>query len=723
MDKISYSQNNEDVFLYRCFGKQKNGFYIDIGCHHPIKDSVSYLFYEKGWSGINLDINNEMINLNNKLRQRDKNLNLAAYNEDNIELEFYISKSTANTSLFKLSDDQNINNQKSIVKSITMDTLLKKYFKSNAIIDFVKLDVEGSEEIIFDGWNNLNVKIILFEKNNLNHEQLKKIHNKIEGEFLKVYDDGINFFYLNKKFSDLKENFSKPVSYHLDGFIPYIFQNEIVKKEDAINTLNSDISAKNYLISELVDKTIEKKIPLIIKQEKIKNILIKIYYFVSKIKFLRKIMNLILKIIFPEKKFYYFDFNEVQKDKTIKSKKIHHKDINEKNLIIDFSSIVRIDQQTGIQRVAKKITLNLLQTHRSNLFVDNIFLVFKDIFENNFKKLRYKNDEIIKFINSNKPFSSCIDLNKSEKYNFNKKDIFLGLDYSVDTTLALEKNLLNWKNNGTKIIFFLYDLLPIKNATWFSRKIQNNTKLWLKTISQFDGVVCISKNTRDEYLRFLEKEKINITFNHITEFISMGSDFDNIVDQNIESEDLLERQKKNFFNEKITFLIVGTLEPRKGHLQMIKIFKELIKEDKNIYLKIVGKYGWNNESIIQSIISTGQNIDYVGKVNDEDLHKLYKNSDVIIMPSFDEGFGLPLVEALKFNKHIISRNIPIFREVMQEQGYYFPNSDEREITKFFRNWIKKYRIGKINKEKIIFHSWFDSCKDLLRKLKRNNIID
>ena len=496
-----------------------------------------------------------------------------------------------------------------------------------------------------------------------------------------------------------------------------------MKKEDAINTLNSDISAKNYLISELVDKTVEKKIPLIIKQEKIKNILIKIYYFVSKIKFLRKIMNLILKIIFPEKKFYYFDFNEVQKDKTIKSKKIHHKDINEKNLIIDFSSIVRIDQQTGIQRVAKKITLNLLQAHRSNVFVDNIFLVFKDIFENNFKKLRYKNDEIIKFINSNKPFSSCIDLNKSEKYNFNKKDIFLGLDYSVDTTLALEKNLLNWKNNGTKIIFFLYDLLPIKNATWFSRKIQNNTKLWLKTISQFDGVVCISKNTRDEYLRFLEKEKINITFNHITEFISMGSDFDDLIDQNIESEDLLERQKKNFFNEKITFLIVGTLEPRKGHLQMIKIFKELIKEDKNIYLKIVGKYGWNNESIIQSIISTGQNIDYVGKVNDEDLHKLYKNSDVIIMPSFDEGFGLPLVEALKFNKHVISRNIPIFREVMQEQGYYFPNSDEREITKFFRNWIKKYRIGKINKEKIIFHSWFDSCKDLLRKLKRNNIID
>ena len=170
-----------------------------------------------------------------------------------------------------------------------MDTLIKKYFKSNAIIDFVKLDVEGSEEIIFDGWNNLNVKIILFEKNNLNHEQLKKIHNKIEGEFLKVYDDGINFFYLNKKFSDLKENFSKPVSYHLDGFIPYIFQNEIVKKEDAINTLNSDISAKNYLISELVDKTVEKKIPLIIKQEKIKNILIKIYYFVSKIKFLRKL--------------------------------------------------------------------------------------------------------------------------------------------------------------------------------------------------------------------------------------------------------------------------------------------------------------------------------------------------------------------------------------------------------------------------------------------------
>ena len=51
----SYSQEGEDIFLRKIFNKKK-GFYVDVGCYHPLDGSNTYLLYKKGWNGINLDI-------------------------------------------------------------------------------------------------------------------------------------------------------------------------------------------------------------------------------------------------------------------------------------------------------------------------------------------------------------------------------------------------------------------------------------------------------------------------------------------------------------------------------------------------------------------------------------------------------------------------------------------------------------------------------------------
>ena len=55
--KKSYSQDNEDLFLNEYFEKISNGFYVDIGCHHPKRFSNTYLLYKKGWKGVNIDAN------------------------------------------------------------------------------------------------------------------------------------------------------------------------------------------------------------------------------------------------------------------------------------------------------------------------------------------------------------------------------------------------------------------------------------------------------------------------------------------------------------------------------------------------------------------------------------------------------------------------------------------------------------------------------------------
>ena len=67
----SYSQEGEDMILRRLFEKQKTGFYVDVGAHHPKRFSNTFFFYKKGWSGINIDAMPNSMRLFDKIRPRD----------------------------------------------------------------------------------------------------------------------------------------------------------------------------------------------------------------------------------------------------------------------------------------------------------------------------------------------------------------------------------------------------------------------------------------------------------------------------------------------------------------------------------------------------------------------------------------------------------------------------------------------------------------------------
>ena len=72
----SYSQEGEDMILRRLFEKQKTGFYVDVGAHHPKRFSNTFFFYKKGWSGINIDAMPNSMRLFNEIRPRDTNLEI-----------------------------------------------------------------------------------------------------------------------------------------------------------------------------------------------------------------------------------------------------------------------------------------------------------------------------------------------------------------------------------------------------------------------------------------------------------------------------------------------------------------------------------------------------------------------------------------------------------------------------------------------------------------------
>src|SRR3989344_5781411 len=69
-----YSQNGEDIILVALFAKKKNGFYVDVGAHHPERYSNTHLLYKNGWWGVNIDPDPDAMRLFKKRRPRDRNL-------------------------------------------------------------------------------------------------------------------------------------------------------------------------------------------------------------------------------------------------------------------------------------------------------------------------------------------------------------------------------------------------------------------------------------------------------------------------------------------------------------------------------------------------------------------------------------------------------------------------------------------------------------------------
>ena len=192
--KISYSYGGIDSLVLNIFKNQKKGFYLDIGCGHPIKNNNTYLLNKRGWSGINIDLDEGNIDLFNSYRKKDVNLATAVSDkEGETDLYFYHNKSALNTISKENADFQKA--KVSAIKKIKTQTINKiienSQFKDRKI-DFLSVDVEGSELAIlktFD-FTKYSPKVIVVEYLDLSLKKLEiknlNINNIIKSEIYKL---------------------------------------------------------------------------------------------------------------------------------------------------------------------------------------------------------------------------------------------------------------------------------------------------------------------------------------------------------------------------------------------------------------------------------------------------------------------------------------------------------------------------------------------------------
>ena len=141
--KKSFSGGAQDLIINYFFKDKKKGIYIDVGCYHPYNGSNTKLLYDKGWSGINIDLDFHTIDFFNFVRKRDENINIAISDtEGEKDLYFFHNRSAIN-SLSEIRKKEAKEIRK--IKTKTLNSVFENSKFKNEKINLISIDVEGHE--------------------------------------------------------------------------------------------------------------------------------------------------------------------------------------------------------------------------------------------------------------------------------------------------------------------------------------------------------------------------------------------------------------------------------------------------------------------------------------------------------------------------------------------------------------------------------------------------
>lgn len=393
--------------------------------------------------------------------------------------------------------------------------------------------------------------------------------------------------------------------------------------------------------------------------------------------------------------------------------------INQRKLLLDVSVTCRDDYKTGIQRVVRAITVELLQNPPSGYRVEPVYLINNEGTWN----YHYARNYTMQLLGC--PSGILTD----DLVVFLKEDILLCADWTGNMMVEASKEGLYKKLQriGVLCFFVVHDILPIQIPEYFPPDEPKYFKEWLLCVLNMDGCPCVSNSVAHDLQRFIEENNIYVNKNIDISWFHHGAN----IDGSAPTTGVPENSSKiiDKISQTKTFLMVGTIEPRKGHLQAIKAFTRLWEEGADCNLVIVGREGWKHlpddmRRTIPEICSTirdhkelDKHLFWLDGISDEYLEKIYDISTCLIFASEGEGFGLPLIEAARKRLPIIARDIPVFREVAANHAYYFSGLEPEDLSNAVKEWTTLYVLGEHPRsQNMPWQTWKDSAKQLLRAI-------
>ena len=393
--------------------------------------------------------------------------------------------------------------------------------------------------------------------------------------------------------------------------------------------------------------------------------------------------------------------------------------IHERQLLVDISQLVLLDEKSGIQRVVRSILIQLLKSPPPLYKVIPIYWDGQQYCHAN-KFVSVLQLEIAQSMQDTITTSSSgVDSLLDLPIDIGCNDIFLGLDLNAHLAPNIKSTLQQFRDSGIEVYFVVYDILLVHHPEWWPKDFSITFRRWLEVISEVStGLICISQATALEVQDWLLHHPPQRTDSIRLESFHLGAD----IDQSLPSIGVPQNAQIviQTLQAAPTLLIVSTLEPRKGHQQALQAFDLLWRAETQINLVIVGKQGWQVNRLVEKIKAhpeKDRQLFWLQSISDEYLDKIYSVSTALLSPSEGEGFGLPLIEAAQHRLPIIARDLPVYREVAGEHAFYFEGTKPIQLAEAIKTWLALYQQDKVpESSNINYLTWKQSTRQLLETI-------
>ncbi|URX63026.1 glycosyltransferase family 4 protein [Luteibacter anthropi] len=365
--------------------------------------------------------------------------------------------------------------------------------------------------------------------------------------------------------------------------------------------------------------------------------------------------------------------------------------------LVDVTHIALKDLGTGIQRVVRSILSRWLRMPPAGVRIEPIM----------FRDGRYHHAHAYA--------ARLLDLPLPEGLNESVVQVkgdetFVGLDWALESLPSSAALLRTWRRAGVRIHIVVNDLLPVTLPAAFHPHTCEAFTRWLALVAELaDAAHCISRSTADDLEHWLQETGTR----HRPKLRVFPLGVERVVDT---SPGQLDTSLSEALEARPSFLMVGTLEPRKGHRQALDAFELLWETHSDMNLVIVGKRGWLVTELIQKLEhhpELGKRLFWLEHCKDKELHALYAASTALLAPSLGEGFGLPVIEAAQRGKPVIARALKVFREVAGDYPSYFEGTSAESLATHLARWTADRAGTSPNTE---WPTWDDAASTLAAQI-------
>ena len=378
---------------------------------------------------------------------------------------------------------------------------------------------------------------------------------------------------------------------------------------------------------------------------------------------------------------------------------------SQRQLLVDVSELVVVDARSGIQRVVRSVLSALLAGAPTSMRVEPVYADGAGAY-------RYARSFTARFL------GIPADLGRDLEIETGSGDVFLGLDLAAHRVPDMAGYFHLLRSRGVSVQFVLYDLLPALRPQWFPADLAKHMQRWYRAITDVaDRVIAISRSVAEEYRCWLGANRLTAQCPCVAYF-HLGADIES--SRPSAGLDAGTRATIDAIKGPLV-LMVGTVEPRKGHADALDAFEHLWASGVPASLVIVGKRGWHTEGMVERLEwheAFGHRLHWFEGVSDEALEMLYARSSLLLSASFAEGFGLPLIEAAKRGIPLLVRDIPVFREIAGCGALYFSGDGPEGLAEAIDNALRAALAGELpDPANVKMLSWAESVQQLLDALR------